>query len=138
MRPLKDFMDIDLCYSIIKNKYSYFIDKFTYCDFYSLDEAKAKVNNSSLIDRDKKNLIDYMIKTSKNYKVSSTTKNKYNETLAYLEIHSYFIPKDLKINFLISPIKLLDQKVANVKSNRIDFDNFCEWLNDSNDKRTSL
>ena len=133
-RTFKNFINIDLCYSIIKDKYNYFIDKFIYCDFYSLDAAKTKVNNSNLIDRDKKNLINHMIKTSKNYKTSAITKNKYNKVLADLEIHYFFIPKGLKTNFLISPMKLLNQKIENIKSNRVDFEKFCEWMSSDDDK----
>jgi len=44
--------------------------------------------------------------------------------LADLEIHWYFIAEDLKIDFLISPMKLLDQKVTYIKGTRMSFDTF--------------
>lgn len=125
-RPLKDFIDIDLCYNIIKDKYKYFIassDKFTYCDFYSLEAAKNQVNNSDLDQRDKKYLIDYMIRSSKNYKISNATKNKYNKILSDLGIHYYFIPKGMNTDKLISPIKLLDAKIKLLKENKEEFNN---------------
>jgi hypothetical protein len=111
-REFNSFLNIGFCGDIVKDKYKYFIDKYLYCDFYSYKQAKAKIINSDIEDNQKNGLLRYIKEISQYHIISEPTHRKYRKLLAYLEIHWCILPKSLKVDFLISPMKLLDEKIC--------------------------
>ena len=120
-RRFADFLDVDFCASIIKDKYRYFIDKDEYLDFYSYQAAKEKVEHSDLSLVVRNNLLEFMRKRSRNNNKSSNTKKRYNQMLSKMGIHWFFIPTNMGIDYLPSPMKLLDDRVANIKHLRDEY-----------------
>lgn len=110
------FIDLDLCLSILKDKYIYFIGDYK-LNFYSYSRAKEKIENTLMLNKtDKTNLLNHIReKYQHNKKHSIATRRKYNKMLHRLNIHEYFIPSRFKIDYMKSPIRLLNQKLNHYK-----------------------
>lgn len=107
-----NFLNIDLCLNILKDKYNYFIGDYR-LDFYSYNKAKLKIENTSILNvNDKKRLLNHIRERQQyNKKHSYVTRNKYNKMLHKLKIHDYFIPTKFDVDYMKSPIRLLNQKL---------------------------
>lgn len=107
-----NFLDIGLCLNILKDKYNYFIGDYR-LDFYSYHAAKEKIENTKVLSLDdKRNLLNHIRERQQhNKKHSYTTRNKYNKMLHSLKIYDYFIPTRFNIDYMKSPIRLLNQKL---------------------------
>lgn len=131
-KVLSEFINPDWCRNIIIDIYRKFISKNNeYLTFYSYSSAKAIIEKSEL--KNKKDLLKYILKISKGHKVGTDTKKKYNKQLEELGIHYYFIPSKWGIDKLISPIKLLDDEVQKIKTNRYYYLNPVELIYDWDD-----
>lgn len=112
VNKFSSFLDLDLCLNLLKDKYNRFIGDYK-LDFYNYHKAKDKIENTLMLgDRNKENLLNYLReKYQYNKKHSDTTVRKYNKMLHRLKIHDYFIPASFNIEFMKSPIRLLNQKL---------------------------
>lgn len=115
-KKFKQFLDIDFCAAIVIDKYKYFISKDETLEFYSYKRAKEIIKDTASLSKlDKKNLLSYIENKHRfNKKFSSQTERKYKGLLAQIGIHYYFIPTKFNIDFLESPIKLLNTKINNI------------------------
>ena len=123
----KNFLDINVCKDVIISKYRWFISKNEHLDFYSYKAAKQIIIQSELKPRVKSGLLDY-IKSKKKY--HKNTISKYRNLLASLGIHWCFIPTAWGIDYLESPIKLLNEKVNGIIGSFENWDEYLEWLNE--------
>lgn len=116
-KVFKEFLNIDFCKNIIIDKYKYFISRNENLDFYCYKTAKEKIINTDLLDENnKKYLLRYIQQKYKsNKKFSPKTEQKFKKMLGELGIHYYFIPTKWKIDYMISPIKLLNDKIEYIK-----------------------
>lgn len=115
-KMFKQFLDIDFCASIVINKYKAFISKDETLDFYSYKRAKEIIKDTDRLTKlDKKNLLNYIEDKHRfNKKFSIQKENKYKKLLAEIGIHYYFIPTKWDIEYLESPIKILNTKINNI------------------------
>ncbi|MGL4912867.1 MAG: hypothetical protein ACRC3Y_10620 [Romboutsia sp.] len=122
-KKFKQFLDIDFCAKILINKYRYFISKDETLDFYSYKKAKQIIKDTDkLVKQDKTNLLNHIEKKYKcNKKFKYQTESKYKKLLAKLGIHYYFIPTKWGIDFLESPISMLNDKVEFIKDKIVYF-----------------
>lgn len=113
---LDNFLDMDLCLDILKDKYNSFIGDYR-LDFYSYQRAKTKIENTKMLNANNKvNLLNHIRERHQHNKKHSTiTITKYNKMLHRLRIHDYFIPTKFDIDYMKSPIRLLNQKLNNYK-----------------------
>ncbi len=114
-RPFAEFLNPNMCRNVIVKKYEFFIGSGA-CDFYSYKEAQKKVQQStnfSVIK--KKNLLEYIKGLSQN---SPKISENYEKMLKELGIHWFFIPKQWNIDYLESPIKLLDKHLSDLDNRR--------------------
>ena len=128
-KEFRDFLDIVFCQSIIVQKYRYFISINETIDFYSYQAAKKIINETDkLKENDKKSLLNYIQeKHQHNKSFSSQTERKYNKMLESLGIHWCFIPTKWGIDYLESPIKLLNKKVNNIIEAFDDWEEYEDW-----------
>ena len=126
-KTFKHFLDINVCKEIIVNKYRWFISKNEDLDFYSYKAAKQIIIQSELEPKVKSGLLDY-IKSKKKY--HKNTISKYRNLLASLGIHWCFIPTAWGIDYLESPMKLLNEKVNGIIGSFENWDEYLEWLNE--------
>ncbi|MEG2364516.1 MAG: hypothetical protein RSC26_13565 [Terrisporobacter sp.] len=117
-KKFNQFLDIDFCANIVKDKYRYFISKDEMLDFYSYRNAKKIITNTDKLSKsDKKKLLNDMEQKHRfNKNFSKQKESKYKSTLAILGIHYYFIPTKWNIEYLESPIKQLDTKIQEIES----------------------
>lgn len=123
----KNFLDINVCKDVILSKYRWFISKNENLDFYSYKAAKEIIIKSELDPKVKGGLLDY-IKSKKKY--HKNTISKYRTLLASLGIHWCFIPTKWGIDYLESPMKLLNQKIDDIVEMFVDWDGFMNWVNE--------
>ena len=110
------FLNLDLCLETLKYYYDRFIDDAE-LDFYSYHNAKSKIENTEILSiKDKESLLNYIKEKYQHNKIHSIqTKNKYNKMLNKLNVSEFFIPTSYDINFMKSPMKLLNQKLSYYK-----------------------
>lgn len=110
------FNDIYLCRDIVLTKYKRFICS-TRLDFYDYFEAKKIVQETNkLKTNSKKKLLLYLeMRYAKKKKYSKQELKKYFKMLEALNIAPALIPTFHKTNKLDSPIKLLDDKLFDLK-----------------------
>ncbi|MCC0744977.1 hypothetical protein KGF43_21025, partial [Clostridioides sp. ZZV14-6044] len=110
------FNDIYLCRDIVLTKYKRFICS-TRLDFYDYFEAKKIVQETNkLKTNSKKKLLQYLeMRYAKKKKYSKQELKKYFKMLEALNIAPALIPTFHKTNKLDSPIKLLDNKLFDLK-----------------------
>lgn len=115
-RPFAEFLNPDWCKDVIVGKYEFFIGS-SGCEFYSYQEAKKKVQQTSKLNRVKrKNLLKLLLELSQNsVDIEKARKNKY---LQELGIHWFFMPKQWGIDYLESPMKLLDKHILDLEQRR--------------------
>ena len=123
-KKFKQFLDIDFCAAIVINKYKAFISKDETLDFYSYKKAKEIIKKTEKLSKiDKKNLLNYIEDKHRfNKKFSYQTENKYRALLSKLGIHYYFIPTKWSIDYLKSPITMLNDKIDYIKYKIGDFE----------------
>lgn len=128
-KEFRDFLDIVFCQSIIVQKYKYFISRNETLDFYSYQAAKKVINETDkLKESDKKTLLKYIQeKHQYNKSFSIQTERKYNRMLESLGIHWCFIPTKWGIDYLESPIKLLNKKVNMIINDFQWWEEYEEW-----------
>lgn len=124
----KNFLDINVCKDVIVNKYRWFISKNEDLDFYSYKAAKQIIIQSDLKPGIKSGLLDY-IKSKKKY--HPNTVSKYRKLLASLGIHWCFIPTAWGIDYLESPMKLLNEKVNEIVGSFENWQAYLEWVNEA-------
>lgn len=129
-KVFKQLLDIFFCHSIIVEKYRWFISKNENLDFYSYQEAKKIIMKTDKLEpNERKGLLTYIQdKYQKNKKVSDQTRRKYNKLLELIGIHWCFIPTKWGINYLISPMKLLKEKIDVIIGQIDDIDEYLEWI----------
>lgn len=112
-KKFKQFLDIDFCSVMVANKYKYFISKDETLDFYSYKKAKGMIKDTDSLNKsDKKKLLNYIENKHRfNKKFSIQTEMKYRKLLAKLGVHYYFIPTKWNIDYLESPITMLNDKI---------------------------
>lgn len=123
-KKFKQFLDIGFCAAIVTNKYKSFISKDETLDFYSYKRAKEIIKDTDRLSKsEKKNLLSYIEDKHRfNKKFSIQTENKYRALLAKLGIHYYFIPTKWNIEYLESPISMLNDKIEFIKYKIGDFE----------------
>lgn len=120
-----DFIDIDLCINIVKDKYKFFIDKHEINSFYTYNAAISVIDSSNSLEaKDKRALKKYCLSLSQGsvqsqYK-SQSTRKRYNDMLWLLGIHSFLIqPRyDICQSVLKSPMVMLDEYIESMKCQR--------------------
>lgn len=123
-KDLNNFFNIDVAYEIVKQKFEYFLGNSS-LDFYSLREAEKHIVNDTSLNlsvRQKENLVNYIKEIGmfqhRQYKslekVDYKKSRKHQLMLNKLGIHNLLIPEDLDVNFLINPIKILNEKYSKV------------------------
>jgi hypothetical protein len=111
-RPFKDFLNVNLCAKIIELIYARFIDKTGKLDFYSYHLAKEKVIAEGLKnEKDVLNFLQSIAKGHKNSFKDKRTFKKYQNIISELGIHYFLIPKYLNVDYLPSPMSLLQNEV---------------------------
>ena len=123
-KKFKQFLDIGFCAAIVTNKYKSFISKDETLDFYSYKRSKEIIKDTDRLSKsEKKNLLSYIEDKHRfNKKFSIQTENKYRALLAKLGIHYYFIPTKWNIEYLESPISILNDKIEFIKYKIGDFE----------------
>lgn len=123
-KKFKQFLDIDFCAAIVINKYKSFISRDETLDFYSYKKAKEIIKDTDILSKSEKtNLLNYIEgKHRFNKKFSTQTESKYRGLLAKLGIHYYFIPTKWNIEYLESPISMLNDKIEYIKYKIGDFE----------------
>lgn len=122
-RVFKEFINLELCTSIIIDKYRFFISNNEQLSFFSYKKAKEIIQNTELLKhKDKKNLLrhireKYQYNKNHNY----VTRKRYKDMLEKLGIHYYFIPSKWEIDYLESPIKLLTKKNNDIEEERLNY-----------------
>ena len=87
------------------------------------------MKTDKLEPNERKGLLTYIQdKYQKNKKVSDQTRRKYNKLLELIGIHWCFIPTKWGINYLISPMKLLKEKIDVIIGQIDDIDEYLEWI----------
>lgn len=124
----KNFLDINVCKDVIVSKYRWFISKEEQLDFYSYKAAKQIITQSDLKPGVKSGLLDY-IKSKKTLHKNTVT--KYRKLLASLGIHWCFIPTVWNIDYLVSPMKLLNEKVNEIVGSFENWDEYLKWINEA-------
>lgn len=119
-RPFRDFLDLVLCQDIIVGRYEAMIGPAR-CSFYSYQVVKEIVNNAGLSNIVRRNLLDYLLKLSKGLDVKQNGNANYHQKLADLGIHWCLIPKNYGIDYLESPMALLDRTVMGIIERRADY-----------------
>jgi hypothetical protein len=125
-RTFMEFIDLELCLSILVDKYRFFISQNEKLDFYSYRKAKEIIENTDFLKlQEKRNLLNHIReKYQYNKKHSNSTVKKYKDLLEKLGIHYYFLPTKWGVDYLQSPIKLLINKIE--KLNEIDYKSLME------------
>jgi hypothetical protein len=120
-KTFKDFADIDLLREIVVQAYRHLLTN-EYLDYYSYQRAKVLIQESQSISaKQKKGLLQYCLKIARGHELP-TSKYKYNKILREeFQMAPFFIPKSFGVDYLESPIKLLDREVESVKQAREDF-----------------
>ncbi|MCC0697724.1 hypothetical protein [Clostridioides sp. ES-S-0048-02] len=110
------FEDIYLCRDIVLTKYKRFICN-TRLDFYNYYEAKDIITKTNKLKRNsKKKLLQYLeLRYAKKKKYSKEELKKYFKMLELLNIAPAIIPTRYDVKKLESPIKLLDNKLFDLK-----------------------
>lgn len=131
-KKFKQFLDIGFCAAIVTNKYKSFISKDETLDFYSYKRAKEIIKDTDRLSKsEKKNLLSYIEDKHRfNKKFSIQTENKYRALLAKLGIHYYFIPTKWNIEYLESPISMLNDKIEFIKYKIGDFEGETRTIGD--------
>lgn len=94
IRVFSDYIDIDFCNSLIKEKYRDFIDEYSYNSFYWYNDGAEIIDNAvTLSAKDKLRLREYWLSLSqgsvdRHFRAPSTRK-KYNDMLASREEPAY-------------------------------------------------
>lgn len=110
-RDFNLFINIEECREIIKGRYKHLIGNVD-LDFYSYNAAIVKINDSSLSIPQKKYLKDYLLKYTRNNTITDYKRNRYQGVLRGLGIHWFLIPTSMNIDYLESPIKILERQIA--------------------------
>lgn len=131
-KKFKQFLDIGFCAAIVTNKYKSFISKDETLDFYSYKKAKEIIKDTDKLSKaDRENLLNYIEDKHRfNKKFSIQTENKYRALLAKLGIHYYFIPTKWNIEYLESPISMLNDKIGFIKYKIGDFERETRTIGD--------
>lgn len=124
----KNFLDINVCKDVIVSKYRWFISKNEQLDFYSYKAAKQIIMKSELKPKVKNGLLDY-IKSKKKWSAGTVT--KYKNLLESLGIHWCFIPTSWNIDYLESPMKLLNIKVNEIVGSFENWEEYLRWVNEA-------
>lgn len=129
-KVFKQFLNIFFCQTIIIDKYKWFISKNENLDFYSYQEAKKIImEDDKLKASERKGLLLYIQeKYQRNKTFSDQTRGKYNKLLEHLGIHWCFIPTKWGINHLISPMKLLNEKINRIEREFDDWYEYMDWI----------
>lgn len=109
-RYFESFLNPDDCRDIVKDRYEYLLGHAD-CDFYSYQAAISKIDSSDLTDRQSVSLKDYILSSIRNHHVSMYKDYRYRGLLRRLGIHWYLIPTRWGIDYLESPIKMLNRQV---------------------------
>ena len=114
-RSFDRFLDIDFCRNIVIGRYEYFIGSKD-ADFYSYTNAKDFIDsNQELSITRKSNLLKYLQKLSRGLNAAKSGNYNHNFQLARLGIHYNLIPKELGIEYLPSPMKLMLDEINKSK-----------------------
>ena len=109
-RKLTDYFNIEISKEAIKKKIKFFFGEE---DFYSYKAIKQILLNNGYKNHD---ILTYIKKLNNNEILSAYEKRKYSKILVNLGINAkYFIPKSLGIDYLMNPIKLIDEKIKTNK-----------------------
>lgn len=116
-RNFNNFLDIDFCFNIIRDKYRYFIAKNEDINFYSYGKAKSLIReNKSIKLKERNKVLKYLKnKYSFNKKFDKKQESKYIKILNEVGIHGTLIDTKYNIDYLENPIKLLEKKIQNIK-----------------------
>lgn len=108
--------DLNFCKEKVIDKYKWFISSDPYLDFYSYNKAKKIVSETDMLTtREKGHLLRTMKSVNNNRKgLNKNQMRTYKEKLNKLGIYEYFIPSSFKINFLESPISLLEKQISEI------------------------
>ena len=108
-RFFKNFLDINRCYYVIERAYKDFISENIEAGFYSYELVKRSIPKDTIQN---KNLLKYILNKTRNKLPSRQTQKKYNSLLLDKEINNEFIPRKYNLDYLESPIILLQKKIA--------------------------
>lgn len=109
-RYFESFLNPDDCRDIVIDRYEYLLGHAD-CDFYSYKAAISKIESSDLTERQRISLKQYILYSIRNHTVSIYMDNRYRGLLRGLGIHWFLIPTRMCIDYLESPIKMLNRQV---------------------------
>lgn len=116
-RDFQNFLDPRLCREIIVRRYRYLI-MYEMADFHSLEHAIPIIRNS-ISPRYGRNIIQYLTDDMRNRAhVADGTIRGYRRALRDIEVHWCLIPSRLGVDFLESPITMLDRLIVQIEENR--------------------
>lgn len=121
-----DFLNIDTCAEIVLEKYKYFIDKSEegQLSFHNYRNAIEIITASALNDKQKNDLQTYCLAITRGQVINQyrtySTRKRYNDLLAGLQIHSFLIlPRyNISAETLVSPMLMLNEYVNALKERR--------------------
>jgi hypothetical protein len=109
-----DFFNMDFCRSVIEDRYNHMVGR-PGADFCSYTEARARVIAADLLRPTAKALIHYLRDLAQNHQIEKNRHARHRKILNQLGIHWYLIPTGWGIPCLPSPIRLLDETIAQIR-----------------------